>query len=79
METLYLWRYSHPTGARVVMLDRFTEAEALRVFPEPERVEGSDVQAEREGRSACTQQTPVRREERAAMMAVDSALIVGAG
>ena len=49
MDTLYLWRYSHPAGGRVVTLDRFTEAEALRIFPDPERVEGSEAQAEREG------------------------------
>ncbi len=31
MDHLYLWRYSHPAGGRRVMLDHFTEAEALRL------------------------------------------------
>lgn len=46
MDHLYLWRYSHPAGGRVVTLDHFTETEALRIFPEPERVEGSEVLTE---------------------------------
>lgn len=47
MDHLYLWRYSHPARGRVVTLDHFTEAEALRLFRDPERVEGSEVLAER--------------------------------
>lgn len=43
MDHLYLWRYSHPAGGRVVTLDRFTEAEALRLFCDPEPVEGSEL------------------------------------
>ena len=43
MDTLYLWRYSHPRDGRVVTRDHFTEWEAMRIFPEPERVEGSEV------------------------------------
>lgn len=46
MDHLYLWRYSHPAGGRVVTLDRFTDAEALRLFHDPERVEGSEMVAE---------------------------------
>ena len=46
MDHLYLWRYSHPAGGRVVTLDHFTEAEALRLFRDPERVDGSELIAE---------------------------------
>ena len=45
----YLWRYTHPRDGRVVTKEHFTEAEALRIFPEPERVEGSQVLAEHVG------------------------------
>lgn len=41
METLYLWRYTHPCDGRVTTKDHFTQAEALRIFPDAERVEGS--------------------------------------
>ena len=49
MDHLYLWRYSHPAGGRAVTLDHFTEAEALRLFRDAERVEGSEVLAEPHG------------------------------
>jgi hypothetical protein len=42
----FLWRYTHPRDGRVITKDHFTEAEALRVFPEPERMEGSRAVAE---------------------------------
>ena len=42
----YLWRYTHPRDGRVITKDHFTETEALRIFPEPERVEGSQAVAE---------------------------------
>ena len=45
----YLWRYTHPRDGRVTTKDHFTEAEALRIFPEPERVEGSQVLADDAG------------------------------
>lgn len=48
MET-FLWRYTHPRDGRVITRDQFTEAEALRISPEPERVEGSQVPAEHAG------------------------------
>ena len=41
----YLWHYTHPRDGRVITKDHFTEAEALRIFPNPERVEGSRVVA----------------------------------
>lgn len=37
----YLWHYTHPRDGRVITKDHFTEAEALRIFPDAERVEGS--------------------------------------
>ena len=46
----YLWRYTHPRDGHVITKDHFTEAEATRIFPEPERVEGSLVLAEDGGR-----------------------------
>ena len=39
------WRYTHPRDGRVTTKDHFIETEALRIFPEPERVEGSQVVA----------------------------------
>jgi len=45
----FLWRYTHPRDGRVTTKDHFTEAEALRIFPEPERVEGSQVLVEPSG------------------------------
>ena len=30
-----LWRYTHPRDGRVITKDHFSEAEALRIFPEP--------------------------------------------
>ena len=49
MDTLALWRYSHPCDGCVTTKDRFTEAEALRIFPDAERVEGSEVVVEHFG------------------------------
>ena len=49
METLHLWKYTHPRDGRVVTRDHFTEAEARRIFPDAERVEGSQIEAERCG------------------------------
>jgi len=40
------WRYTHPRDGRVTTKDHFIETEALRIFPEPERVEGSQAVAE---------------------------------
>ena len=41
----YLWRYTHPRDGRVTTMDHFSEAEAQRIFPDAERVEGSRVAA----------------------------------
>lgn len=40
MDHLYLWRYSHPAGGRVVTLDRLTDAEALRIVLSPNGSKG---------------------------------------
>jgi hypothetical protein len=48
MET-FLWCYTHPRDGRVITKDHFTVSEALRIFPEPECVEGSKVIAENVG------------------------------
>ena len=45
----FLWRYTHPRDGRVTTKDDVTEAEALRIFPDAERVEGCEVTAERRG------------------------------
>lgn len=49
VETLYLWRYTHPRDGRVITRDHFTEAEARCILPDVERVEGSQVVAARAG------------------------------
>ena len=49
MDTIYLWRYTHPRDGRVTTKDHFTEAEARRIFPDAGRVEGSRVVAENGG------------------------------
>jgi hypothetical protein len=46
---LYLWRYTHPRDGLVTTKDHFTVAEAQRIFPDAERVEGSQVVAEAGG------------------------------
>ncbi len=48
MET-FRWRYTHPRDGRVTTKDHFTEAAALRILPEPARVEGSQVLAKHAG------------------------------
>lgn len=46
MDTVYLLRYANPRDGRVITKDRFAEAEARRIFPDAERVEASQVEAE---------------------------------
>lgn len=45
----FLWRYTHPRDGRVITKDHFNEAEALRIFRDAERVDGSLVVAEDSG------------------------------
>lgn len=45
----FLWRYTHPRDGRVITKDHFTEAEALRIFRDAERVDGSQVAADDAG------------------------------
>lgn len=68
----YFWRYTHPRDGRVTKKDHVTEAEALRIFPEPERVEGSQVVAESSGHVAWPFASGLlRREDRAMVQAGD--------
>jgi hypothetical protein len=39
------WTYTHPAWGRVMTMDPFTEADALRLLPDAERAEGTDVVA----------------------------------
>ncbi len=41
----YLWRHTHPCDGRVTTKDHFTEAELLRLLPDADRVEETDVVA----------------------------------
>ena len=45
----YLWRHNHPRDGRVATKDDFTEAEALRIFRDAERIEGSRLAVEPSG------------------------------
>lgn len=45
----YLWHYTHPRDGRVITKDHFTEAEALRIFRDAERVDGSLLAVEPSG------------------------------
>jgi len=49
MDTRFLSRYTHHRDGRVTTKDHFTEAEALRIFPDAERVDESKVPAEHMG------------------------------
>ena len=40
-----LWRHTHPCDGRVVTKDHFTEAELLRLLPDADRAEETDVVA----------------------------------
>jgi hypothetical protein len=40
-----LWRHTHPCDGRVTTKDHFTEAEALRLLPDADRAEETDVVA----------------------------------
>ena len=60
----YLWRYTHPRDGRIVTKDHFTEAEARRIFPDAERVEGSQVVAADGGHAGwCFASGLVRRDD----------------
>jgi hypothetical protein len=56
----------------VTTKDHFTEAEARRIFPDPERVEGSQVVADRGGHVGWGFSSGLVRREDGAMVQRDS-------
>jgi hypothetical protein len=71
-----LWLYAHPCDDRVITKDHLTEAGALRIFPEAERVEGSEVVAEDTGHIGWGFSAGLVRRDDGAMVPPDSGEIV---